>query len=131
MTNIVSAVQTPLATLEESDPNDRPASPHDAPFWLAAVADVSSDAIIGKDMSSRVMSWNKAAEAMFGYAAAEIVGGSIVKIIPTDKMDESTSTISGICNGEETIKLVTRRLNKSSKTFPVQSPLHRSATPRT
>lgn len=72
-----------------SDQNDvRAETLTDARFRLAAIAESSDDAIVGKDLNGIVTSWNKAAEAMFGHAADEIVGQPITRIIPPQRIDE-------------------------------------------
>jgi diguanylate cyclase (GGDEF)-like protein/PAS domain S-box-containing protein len=92
---------------------------HNARFWLAAIADSSDDAIIGKDLDGLITSWNRAAEVMFGYAADEIVGQSINLIIPPDRFDEETSIRARILNGEKVDHFETKRQSKSGAIIPI------------
>jgi PAS domain S-box-containing protein len=59
-----------------------------AALRLASIVEFSDDAIIGKDFNSMVTSWNKGAENIFGYSAEEMVGMSIMRLIPADRQDE-------------------------------------------
>ena len=52
---------------------------------LAAIVESSDDAIISKTLDGTVMTWNKAAERMYGYRAEEIIGKSISLVQPTDR----------------------------------------------
>ena len=49
---------------------------------LAAIAEQSGEAIVTVDFSQRITSWNRAAEQMFGYSAAEMVGNPLTGLIP-------------------------------------------------
>ena len=52
---------------------------------LAAIIENSEDAIISKNLQSRITSWNKAAEKMFGYTEQEVLGKKIHILIPEDR----------------------------------------------
>jgi two-component system sensor kinase FixL len=91
----------------------------DARFWLAAIADSSDDAIVGKDLTGRVTSWNKAAETMFGYSADEIIGLPITRIIPVNRIEEETSILERIRRGERIVHFETKRQRKDSAIIPV------------
>jgi PAS domain S-box-containing protein len=67
---------------------------------LAAIVESSDDAVIGKDMNSIITSWNKGAEKLFGYTAAEVVGTSIMRLIPTDIHDEENRIMEKLKRGE-------------------------------
>ncbi len=58
---------------------------------LARVVESSDDAIVSKDLNGIIKSWNRAAERMFGYAAAEAIGQSIRLIIPEVRQSEEDS----------------------------------------
>ncbi|MBD0305281.1 MAG: PAS domain S-box protein [Nitrospiraceae bacterium] len=62
----------------------------EASLRLAAIVESSADAIISKDFGGVIMSWNKGAELIFGYTAAEAVGQNISMLFPPDRLDEET-----------------------------------------
>jgi two-component system sensor kinase FixL len=86
---------------------------------LAAIAVSSDDAIIAKDLSGVVTSWNKAAEAMFGYAADEIIGRPIIMIIPRDRIEEEATILDRVRRGERMIHFETTRRRKDGRIIPV------------
>ncbi len=67
---------------------------------LAALVSSSDDAIIGKDLNGIITSWNRGAEKIFGYTAAEMVGTSIMRLIPAGGREEENMIMSKIRNGE-------------------------------
>jgi PAS domain S-box-containing protein len=73
---------------------------HDEMAYLAAIVESSDDAIISKDLNGIVRSCNAAAERMFGYSAAELVGQPIRVIIPADRQAEEDDIIGRIRRGE-------------------------------
>src|SRR5438094_7811228 len=72
----------------------------DTAALLKALVESSDDAIISKDLHGTIISWNPAAERMFGYPAPEAIGQSIRIIIPPDRQDEATAVLDRIARGE-------------------------------
>ena len=91
----------------------------DTRFWLAAIADSSDNAIIAKDLDGLVKSWNRAAETMFGFTAREMIGHSITKIIPADRIDEDASIVKRIGRSLNTLHFETERQSKDGTIIPV------------
>jgi two-component system sensor histidine kinase VicK len=79
---------------------------------LSAIVSYSDDAIISKDLNSIVTSWNKSAERIFGYTAAEMIGQSIVKLIPEDRLQEEPEIIARIKSGHRVDHFETKRMTK-------------------
>jgi PAS domain S-box-containing protein len=79
---------------------------------LAAVVESSDDAIVSKNLDGVIMSWNRAAERMFGYSAAEAVGQSIRMIIPADLQAEEEMVLGRIRAGQSVEHFETRRRRK-------------------
>ena len=86
---------------------------------LAAIVESSADAIVGKDLTSIVTSWNVGAEIMFGYPASEMVGRSITLIIPPDRHDEEVLIMDRIKRGERLEHFETVRLTKAGESIAV------------
>jgi len=94
---------------------------------LAAIVASSDDAIIGKDLNSIITSWNYGAEQIFGYTADEMIGTSIMRLIPPDRREEEREILSRIRRGErfdhfETIRVAKdgRQLNVSITVSPIK-----------
>ena len=79
---------------------------------LAAIVDSSFDAIISKDLNSIIISWNAAAERMFGYTAQEAVGQSILMLIPEHLRNEEHEIIERIRSDQRIASYETVRLRK-------------------
>ena len=107
----------------DPDPNPPVRPPMDseaeARFWLAAIAESSDDAIIGKNLDGIVTSWNKAAESMFGFTAQDIVGHPIMAIIPPDRIDEEASILERVRRAEKIVHFETKRVCKDGRTIAV------------
>jgi len=79
---------------------------------MAAIVESSDDAIISKDLNGIIVSWNKGAERLFGYAAAEVIGKSIMIVIPPDRADEEPQILERIRRGERVDHYETVRRRK-------------------
>ena len=84
----------------------------DAGALLSAIVDSSDDAIISKDLNTIITSWNKGAERLFGYTAAEAIGRPITMIIPPDRLDEEPKIIERLKRGERVDHFETIRMRK-------------------
>ncbi|MCP8889047.1 PAS domain S-box protein, partial [Devosia ureilytica] len=80
--------------------------------WLAALVESSNDAIISKTLDGIVTSWNASAERSFGYTADEMIGQSILKIIPLERHAEEELILECIRRGERLDHFETRRRRK-------------------
>jgi PAS domain S-box-containing protein len=86
---------------------------------LAAIVDSSFDAIISKDLSGTIVSWNRAAERLFGFTTEEAIGRSIYILIPDDRHDEEVEIIRRIKLGEQIETFDTLRTTSSGELVPV------------
>ena len=86
---------------------------------LAAIIDSSDDAIVSKDLNGIVMSWNSAAERMFGFTADEMIGRSIRLVIPPDRQAEEDDVLAHIRRGERVEHYETVRQRKDGSTLSV------------
>jgi PAS domain S-box-containing protein len=103
---------------------------NDARFWLAAIADASGDALIGNDLNDIVISWNKAAESMFGYSDNEMIGQPITLIIPQSRIEEELAISGRISRGERVAHFETQRQTKDGRIIPISlsiSPVYDAA----
>jgi len=83
-----------------------------APEYLAAIVDSTDDAVIGKTLDGTILSWNKGAERIYGYAPDEVVGRPISVLIPADRADELPAILSRIARGERIDHYLTKRVRK-------------------
>jgi PAS domain S-box-containing protein len=91
----------------------------EAQAHLAAVVEHSRDPIISKSPDGTVTSWNSAAEALFGYSAAEMIGQSVRRIIPPELMAEEDEILDRLRAGQSVEHFETERLTKDGRRVPV------------
>jgi PAS domain S-box-containing protein len=88
---------------------------------LAAIVDSSQDAIIGKTLEGTITSWNAGAERLYGYSAAEVLGGSIARLIPADRLGELKDILMQIRQGArmEPFEFETQRLTQDGRRLDI------------
>jgi PAS domain S-box-containing protein len=99
-------------------------------FRLAAIVESSEDAIVSKDLNGVVQTWNKAAERLFGYSAAEITGRPISLIIPADRLGEEDHVLKHIRSGKSIEHFETIRRRKDGTLIEISlsvSPIRTSS----
>ncbi|MEI9998909.1 MAG: PAS domain S-box protein [Verrucomicrobiota bacterium] len=86
---------------------------------LAAVVESSDDAIISKTLEGIITSWNAGAQRIFGYEAEEILGRSILVLIPPELQDEEPGIIRRLKKGERIEHYQTVRLAKDGRAVDI------------
>lgn len=84
-------------------------------FQLAAIVDSADDAIISKDLNGIITSWNSGARRLFGYEEKEIVGQSILRLIPENLRHEEDEILRKLRAGKKIEHYETTRLSKSGE----------------
>lgn len=87
--------------------------------WLAAIVESSDDAIIGKTLDSTIRSWNTGAERIFGYAANEIIGRSVLTLIPPELHGDELMIVDLLARGERIEHFETVRVCKDGQQIEV------------
>ena len=104
---------SPMVDLKPADTIDH------ARFHLAAIVDSADDAIISKNLNSIIQSWNEAARKMFGYTADEMIGQSILQLIPDDLKYEEDEILAKLRAGERIDHYETIRRRKDGSLIDV------------
>jgi PAS domain S-box-containing protein len=91
------------------------ADPIEARLQLAAIVDSSDDAIISKDLTGVITSWNAAATRVFGYQPDEIIGQSVLTLIPEHLHSEEPEILRKVRSGERIEHFETRRRRKDGE----------------
>jgi PAS domain S-box-containing protein len=86
---------------------------------LAAIVEGSSDAIVGEDLEGRITSWNRAAEQIFGYTAAEMLGRSFDVLVPVDLRRGYKKLRGRIMLGEQVDSFETVGLHKGGSRIQI------------
>jgi len=88
---------------------------------LAAVVESSDDAIIGKTLKGTITAWNRGAEKVFGYSAAEAMGRSMLMLLPPERANEEPEILARIGRGESVEHFETVRVRKDGRKINISA----------
>jgi len=97
----------------------RTKSVHELDAQLAAIVDSTDDAVISKRLDGTVLSWNPGAERLFGYSAAEMIGRSVTRLFPPERITEEDLLLTSIARGERVAHFETVRVRKDGSRVDV------------
>lgn len=106
-----------IEDLQQANARQREAAKH--LNELAAIVEFSGDAIISKDLNGIITSWNPAATRILGYSAGEMIGQSILEIIPPELYGDEPVILDNIRNGKRIDHFETVRVGKGGKRLDV------------
>jgi PAS domain S-box-containing protein len=86
---------------------------------LAAIVESSNDAIIGKTLDGVIISWNEAAERIYGYSSEEVVGQPISVLVPSDRPAEVPTILDSVRRGEKVEPFDTVRITKDGRRLDI------------
>ena len=116
-TRVENATESDLFVMYEDITDRRKAQ--DAVTKLANIVETSEDAIIGQTLDGTIVSWNAAAQRMFGYTVGEVQGRPISMLAPPDRAEEVNTNLDRIRKGEHVEHFETVRLRKDGTRIPV------------
>src|ERR1700687_1848593 len=105
--------------LDDKGTRRRAPNPDTQIALLAAIVDSSDDAIMAKSLDGTITSWNRGAEAIYGYQAEEISRKNGKLLIPPDRADDTEVALKRIRNGERVEHYETVRVRKDGKPISV------------
>jgi PAS domain S-box-containing protein len=112
------AAELPKSTPLHSIPTRDQCLPIESALSIAIV-EHAEDAIIAKMLDGTVITWNAGAERIFGYTAAEMIGGPITRLFPPDRLHEEGELIARLELGETISHFASRRIRKDGACIDV------------
>jgi PAS domain S-box-containing protein len=86
---------------------------------LAAIIESSEDVILSKDLNGTIKSWNDAGTRIFGYSPEEMIGASILKLIPEHLHSDEKTILESIRAGRRIEHFETVRRAKDGSLIEV------------
>ena len=86
---------------------------------LSSIVESSEDAIVGRTLEGRIVSWNPAAERLYGYSAEEAIGRSVSLIVPPERRDELPGILVRLHHGHRISNFETVCLTKAGRRVDV------------
>jgi PAS domain S-box-containing protein len=86
---------------------------------LASIVENADAAIISKDLTGSVLTWNRGAERIYGYTAEEMIGRTMAALVPPDRRAEDAGFMERLRGGERVKHVETLRLTKSGEPIPI------------
>jgi PAS domain S-box-containing protein len=106
----LTAAETALRAKDEAE-----AELYEKTARFTALVASSRDAIIGKTLDGTITSWNPAAEHIFGYSAAEMVGASVYRLIPEELHAAERDVLEKLTQGETVALAEVERVRKDGQ----------------
>lgn len=104
-------------------PADQREPPVCGQAFLAAIVNSSEYAVIGKTVDGRVVSWNQAATALFGYTPEEALDRTFAELLVPPGDEELLAEVQDVhvkaLDGRQRVRLRTRRMAKGGRLVPV------------
>ena len=91
----------------------------DTQLQMVALVESAEDAIVSKGLDGIIRSWNPGAERLLGYRAEEIVGQSVMRLIPADRQGEESMILDKISRGQRVAHFETLRRRKDGRSVDV------------
>jgi PAS domain S-box-containing protein len=113
----ITREMTAAQELRESGERTRAGAKHSGE--LAAIVASSDDVIVSKDLNGIITSWNDAATRVFGYSSEEMIGASILKLLPEHLHSDEKAIIENVRAGRRIEHFETIRVTKDGRLLDV------------
>jgi PAS domain S-box-containing protein len=106
-------------TIKPARPGKQRLTPLPEHALLSTIVEDSCDAILSKTLDGVIISWNRAAELMYGYTKDEAIGSSVTMLLPDDRKDEFDRYMERLAGGERISNYESVRVAKNGSKLNV------------